>query len=211
MVPKPSSNRLNIEKVIFQKNERHPRREHDFEVQVGPRWHPRRPKIAPRRVQDRLGSVFSPLDFSLRFLIVFGSVLVPFWPPKWSPWGECKLGLGPLGPIQDGLEIVLVRFSCRLVVRDRFFGRLGLLLGSFLGAPGVVLVLFRHFNSSIQPINSSTRRFNPSTHQPIDSTHQPGPLGTLSAASNNKRWNPSTFVDRDLFKVSWCSLLFRAR
>ena len=66
-------------------------------------------------------------------------------------------------------------------------------------------------NSSIQPINSSTRRFNPSTHQPIDSTHQPGPLGTLSTASNNKRWNPSTFVDRDLLKVSWCSLLFRAR
>ena len=53
-----------------------------------------------------------------------------------------------IGPwwVQDGLEIVLVRFSCRLVVRDRFFGRLGLLLGSFLGAPGVVLVLFRHFN-----------------------------------------------------------------
>ena len=52
------------------------------------------------------------------------------------------------------------------------FGRLGLLLGSFLAAPGVVLVLFRHFNSSIQPINSSIRRFNPSTHQPTDSTHQ---------------------------------------
>ena len=45
-------------------------------------------------------------------------------------------------------------------------------LGSFLGAPWVVLVLFRHFNSSIQPINSSIRRFNPSTHQPTDSTHQ---------------------------------------
>ena len=26
-----------------------------------------------------------PLDFSLRFLIVLGSILVPFWPPKWSP------------------------------------------------------------------------------------------------------------------------------
>ena len=53
------------------------------------------------------------------------------------------------------------------------FGRLGLLLGSFWAAPGVVLVLFRHFNSSIQPINSSTHRFNSSTHQLIDSTHQP--------------------------------------
>ena len=37
-----------------------------------------------------------------------------------------------LGGIQDGLEIVLVRCSCRLVVRDRVFGRLRLLLGSFL-------------------------------------------------------------------------------
>ena len=48
--------------------------------------------------------------------------------------------IDPLG-VQDGLEIVLVRFSCRLVVRDRFFCPLGLVLGSFLGAPGVVLVL----------------------------------------------------------------------
>ena len=46
--------------------------------------------------------------------------------------------IGPWG-IQDGLEIVLVRFSCRLVVRDRFFGRLGLLLGLFLGALGLFL------------------------------------------------------------------------
>ena len=46
-----------------------------------------------------------------------------------------------LAGIQDGLEIVLVRFSCRLVVRDRIFGRLGLVLGSFWGAPGVILVL----------------------------------------------------------------------
>ena len=31
---------------------------------------PKRPKIAPRRVQDRLGWLFLSLDFSLRFLIV---------------------------------------------------------------------------------------------------------------------------------------------
>ena len=43
--------------------------------------------------------------------------------------------------VQDGLEIVLVRFSCRLAVRVRFFCLLGLVLGSFWGAPGVVLVL----------------------------------------------------------------------
>ena len=49
--------------------------------------------------------------------------------------------IGP-GAVQDGPKIVLVRSFFRLVVRDRFFGRLGLLFGSFLGAPGVVLVLF---------------------------------------------------------------------
>ena len=48
--------------------------------------------------------------------------------------------IGP-GGVQDGLGIDLARFSCRLVVRGRFFGRLGLVWGSFLGAPGVVLVL----------------------------------------------------------------------
>ena len=71
--------------------------------------------------------------------------------------------------IQDGPKIVLVRSFFRLVVRDRFFGRLGLLLGPFLGAPGVVLVLFR----------CSTHRFNPSTHQLVDSTHQPMALRHL--------------------------------
>ena len=87
-----------------------------------------------------------------------------------SPRDSTKLGF-------DDLGIILVRFSCRLVVRDRFFCPLGLVLGSFWGAPGVVLVLFRHFNSSIQPINSSIHRFNPSTHQLIDSsTHGPSAL-----------------------------------
>ena len=47
-----------------------------------------------------------------------------FWgyPPLWTSWG------------QGGTS------WCRLVLRGRFFGRLGLLLGSFWGAPGVVLV-----------------------------------------------------------------------
>ena len=62
-----------------------------------------------------------PLDFSLRFCIVLGAVLVPIWPPKWCPRGATKLGFGgPLG-VQDGLEIVLVRCSCHLVVWGRFF------------------------------------------------------------------------------------------
>ena len=87
-------------------------------------------------------SLFLALDVLLRLLVVvLGSILVPIWPPKWDPRGDRILGLGPLGPIQDGLEIVLVRFSCRLVVRDRFFCPLGLVLESFLDAPGVVLVL----------------------------------------------------------------------
>ena len=38
--------------------------------------------------------------------------------------------IGP-GRVQDGLGVVLVPFSCRLVVRDRFFGPLGLVLGRF--------------------------------------------------------------------------------
>ena len=139
-------------------------------AQDGTQDGPRSPQDGSKIVLDQF---LLTLEFSLRFCIVFGSVLVPIWPPKWLPRGDTKLWFGGTFGVQDGLEIVLVRFSCRLVLRDRFFGRLGLLLGLFLGAPGVVLVLFRHVNPSIQPINSSTRRFNPSTHQPIDSTHQP--------------------------------------
>ena len=173
MVPKPSSNRLNIEKVNF----------HETSAGVVPERF-QGPKMAPKTAQDRPKTdprsswiVFLTLDFSLRFWIVFGSIWVSLWPPKWCPWGGSKLGLGPLEAIQDGLEIVLVRFSCRLVVREGFFGRFGLLLGSFLGAPGDVFVVFRHFNSSIQPVNSSTRRFNSSTHQLINSsTHGPSAL-----------------------------------
>ena len=181
MVPRPSSNRLNIEKVNF----------HETSAGVVPERF-QGPKMAPKTAQDRPKTgprsswiSFFRLDFSLRFLIVLGSILVPFWPPKWCPWGECKLGLGPLGPIQNGPKIVLVRSFFRLVVRDRFFGRLGLLLGPFLGAPGVVLVLFRHFNSSIQPVNSSTRRFNSSTHQPMALRHFLTRPGGLRAARLN--------------------------
>ena len=65
---------------------------------------------------------------------------MPIWPPKWFPRGTPELRESALGGIQDGHEIVWVRFSCRLVVRDRFFGALGLVLGSFRGVPGVVLV-----------------------------------------------------------------------
>ena len=105
----------------------------------------------------------------------------------WSgPWG------GPRRS-QDRLGSVLFS-SCRSGSLfwsswGRFgvvFGRLGLLLGSFLAAPGVVLVLFRHFNSSIQPVNSSTRRFNSSTHQPMALRHFLTRPGGLRAARLNK-------------------------
>ena len=89
-----------------------------------------------------------------RFGIDFGAV----WASQMGSGGRAYARKSALGGIQDGLEILLVRSFFRLVVRDRFFGRLGLLLGSFLAAPGVVLVLFRQLNSSIQPINSSTYR-----------------------------------------------------
>ena len=53
-----------------------------FCSQLTPRWGQDRPKIVLRQVQDRLGSMFFPLRFALRFLIVLGSILLPFWPPK---------------------------------------------------------------------------------------------------------------------------------
>ena len=43
--------------------------------------------------------------------------------------------------VQDGLGIVLVQFFFRLVVWVRFFVPLGLLLGSFWGAPGAIFGL----------------------------------------------------------------------
>ena len=120
-----------------------------------------------------------------RFGVDFGAVLA-----SQMSSGE-RTDSGQIGTwaVQDGLKIVLVRSFFRLFVRDRFFGRLGLLLGSFLAAPWVVLVLFRHFNSSIQPINSSTRRFKPSTHQPMALRHfltRPGGLRAARSAARNE-------------------------
>ena len=67
LVPRSSLNRPNIEKVIFQKNERRRGREHDFEVQVFPRWLRRRFKIDSRRSQARLRSVLGALIFRFDF------------------------------------------------------------------------------------------------------------------------------------------------
>ena len=80
------------------------------------------------------------LDFSVRFLIVFGSILVPFWPPKWSPGDARELVVRPVEGVQDGLGIVLVRSFVRLAVWLRFFVAFWCLLVPFGGALGVVLV-----------------------------------------------------------------------
>ena len=145
-----------------------------------------------------------PLDFSLRFLIVLGSILVPFWPPKWAPGGA------PILRESAG-------WGSKTVPRSSWFGPFFVLsfgiaflvvLGSFLGAPGVVLVLFRQFNSSIQPINSSIHRFNPcqlidSTHQLINSSIQPINSSTHRFNSSSHHLIDSThqFIDSSVNRL----------
>ena len=63
-----------------------------------------------------------------RFGIDFGAVLAS----QKAPGGRNHSGQIGTWAVQHGPKIVLVRSFFRLVVRDRFFGRLGLLLGSFL-------------------------------------------------------------------------------
>ena len=109
-----------------------------FWPKLTPRWGQDRPKIAPRWVQDRLGSPFFRLEFSLRFLIVLGSILVPFWPPKWHPGGAaelCKSALGRsktvLGSSWFGPFFVLPFGIAFLILLDSSWGRFWRLLGSF--------------------------------------------------------------------------------
>ena len=97
----------------------------------------------PRRVQDRLGSLFSTLDFRFDF----GSFSAPFWVvlgrPYGFPGGRLNGGNRTLGESQDGLGVGLVRFLVRLAVWDRFctlfgpswddFGPLGVPFTAFLG------------------------------------------------------------------------------
>ena len=151
-------------------------------VSRAPRWHPRRPKIAPRRVQDRLGSVFCLLIF----LFDFRSFWDRFWcrfglpnEPRGArlyfenrPWG------GPRRS-QDRLGSVLFS-SCRSgSLFWSSWAPLGVVFGRSVGRFGAFsafqLIDSTHqlINSSIQPINSSTHRFNSSSHHLIDSTHQP--------------------------------------
>ena len=127
-----------------------------------------------------------------RFGIDFGAVLGSQMAPQGCHQTGVWRALGGPRRSQDRLGSVLFS-SCRSgslfwsswAPLGVVFGRLGLLLGSFLAAPGVVLVLFRHFNSSIQPVNSSTRRFNSSTHQPMALRHFLTRPGGLRAARLN--------------------------
>ena len=145
----------------------------------------------PRSPQDGSKIVLDRFFHLLIFRFDFVSFSVPFWCrfglPNGARGGRLSCANRPLGDprwSQDRLGSVIFS-SCRSgslfwsswAPLGVVFGRLGLLLGSFLAAPGVVLVLFRHFNSSIQPVNSSTRRFNASTHQLINSSsHGPSAL-----------------------------------
>ena len=61
--------------------------------------------------------------------------------------------------VQDGLGIDLVWSFFRLAVWDRFFGPLGLLLGSFLGTLGVVLGFGGSFLSLLGLVFGSPRPF----------------------------------------------------
>ena len=129
--------------------------------------------------------------------------MVPFWPPKWSPWGEAKLGVPPPGEIQGGPRIVLVRFFFRPATRNLFFGPLGCLLESFWGVFGLVLVhlgLFwaRFWALRVAFWNPLTlyahQLINASTLHPVARQHFETRAGGLRAERLNKRKYIKTYI-----------------
>ena len=135
---------------------------------MGPRSTQDRPKTGPRLSW----TMFLPLRFSLRFLIVLGSILEPIWPPKWAPGGAAELCKSALGGSKTVLKL---SWFGSLVVLSFGIG-FWVVLGSFWGHFGTLWGSFWCFFSI------STHRFNPSTHQLVDSTHQlinPWPFGTF--------------------------------
>ena len=168
---------------------------------------PRRPKIAPRRVQDRLGSVFLTLDFSLRFLIVLGSILVPFWPPKWHPGSAWIVGksapgrsktvqrsswFGPFFVLSFGIAFLVVlgsswgRFWSSWAPLRVVFGRSGGRFGAFSA--------FQLIDSTRELINSSIQLINSSTHQPMALRHFLTRPGGLRAARLNNQFFDHSFL-----------------
>ena len=147
------------------------------------------------------------LDFSLRFLIVLGSILVPFWPPKWHPGGPLSCANRPWGGprrSQDRLGSVLFS-SCRSgSLFWSSWAPLGVVFGRSGGRFGAFSA-FQLMDSTHQLINSSIQPINPSIHQLIDSTHQPinpsthrfnpsthQPINSSINRSTHHRFNPST-------------------
>ena len=113
-----------------------------FPTLFGPKWTPRwgqdRPKIAPRRVQDRLGSLFIRLNFPLRILIVLGSVLDRFGLPNGAPGDAAELGKSARGRSKTVLgsswvgHFFVLRFGFAfLSLLGSSWGRFGSLLVSF--------------------------------------------------------------------------------
>ena len=137
---------------------------------------PRSPQDGSKIVLDRC---FLTLDFSLRFLIVLGSILVSFWPPKWHPGsapivGKSALGrsktvqrsswFGPFFVLSFGIAFLVVlgsswgRFWSSWAPLRVVFGRSGGRFGAFSA--------FQLIDSTRQLINSSIQLINSSTHGP---------------------------------------------
>ena len=138
------------------------------------------------------------LDFSLRFLILLGSILVPFWPPKWSPWGAAELRKSALGRSKTvlgsswfGHFFVLSFGIAFLVVLGSSWGRfwsswapLRVVFGRSGGRFGAFSA-FQLVDSTRQLINSSIQLINSSTHQPMALRHFLTRPGGLRAARLN--------------------------
>ena len=67
-----------LQKIDFQKNERHRGREHDFDPKTAPKTTQDRPKTAPRR--SSRGVFFASI-----FIFDFDRSWDRFWLPKWVP------------------------------------------------------------------------------------------------------------------------------
>ena len=84
--PRRLSERIFCQKANFQKNQGKPM---VFEGFCSPRWHPKRPKIAPRHPQEGLEDVFfrcrKMCSILVRFELDFGSLLGALLAPKSDP------------------------------------------------------------------------------------------------------------------------------